>query len=74
MEAGLRQLVWARAGDRCEYCKMPQEAVDVTFYVEHIVARKHHGNTEAENLALSCNRCNLHNSNNLSGIDPDTRK
>ena len=34
----LRQFVRRRAGDRCEYCRLPQHAVDGRFHVEHIVS------------------------------------
>lgn len=39
-------------------------------HVEHVVARKHGGSDEAENLALACHRCNLHKEPNLTGVDP----
>jgi hypothetical protein len=35
----LRQFVRRRAGDRCEYCRLPQHAVDGRFHVEHIAFR-----------------------------------
>ena len=42
MDAAVRQLVWHRAGDRCEYCRLPQAAAPAfTFHVEHIRARQH---------------------------------
>jgi hypothetical protein len=44
----------------------------VTFHVEHIVARQHGGDDAPSNLALACNRCNLHKGTNLSSIDPDS--
>ncbi len=54
MDAALIRLVWQRAGDRCEYCQMPQAADDATFAIDHIIARKHIGPTVASNLCLSC--------------------
>ena len=69
----LRRLVRTRAGDRCEYCGLRQEADPFfRFHIEHVIARQHGGPTEAENLALSCHHCNLHKGPNLSGIDPET--
>lgn len=44
------------------------------FHLEHITARQHGGETEAENLAWACHRCNRHKGTNLAGIDPDTRE
>jgi hypothetical protein len=40
--------------------------------VEHIVPRKHHGSDDLDNLALSCVRCNLGKSSNLSGVDSES--
>lgn len=70
MDARLRQLVRNRAADRCEYCRVPQAALRTVLQIEHIVARQHHGEESAENLALSCDRCNLYKGPNLAGIDP----
>ncbi len=48
-----REFVRRRAGDRCEYCRLPQHAVDGCFHVEHIVARQHRENDDPLNLASS---------------------
>ena len=70
MEASLRTLVRKRAGERCEYCRLPQEAESyLRFHVEHVVPRQHGGKSDAGNLALACHHCNLHKGPNLSGID-----
>ena len=74
MDASLIRLVWRRAGDRCEYCQMPQAADDATFEVDHVVARKHGGPSVASNLCLSCYHCNSHKGSDLSSLDPATRK
>ena len=66
----LRQFVRRRAGDRCEYCRLPQHAVDGRFHVEHIVARQHLENDEPLNLAIACARCNLQKGTNLASVDP----
>lgn len=52
--ARLRQLVIERAKEKCEYCLFPQSAALLTFEIEHIIAEKHGGTTEAANLALAC--------------------
>jgi hypothetical protein len=70
MDAAVREMVWQRAGERCEYCRLPQMAVDLTFHVEHIIARQHSGSDDPSNLCLSCDRCNLHKGPNLAAIDP----
>ena len=75
MNAPLRQAVRRRADHCCEYCRLPEAYAFVTpFQVEHIVARQHDGPTVLGNLALACDRCNLHKGPNLSGIDPYSRK
>src|SRR6266567_3760444 len=72
MDAGLRRLVWQRAGNRCEYCRMRQEFDELTFQIEHIVPKKHHGSDATDNLALACFSCNNHKGANLTGLDPKT--
>jgi hypothetical protein len=72
MDAGLRQLVWERAGSACEYCRLPQQFDRARFEVEHIIPEKHQGATSAENLALACFFCNRYKGPNLSGIDPES--
>ena len=72
MDGNLRRWVWERASGRCEYCQMRQEFDELTFQIEHIIPRKHHGADDAENLALACFACNNHKGANLSGIDPQT--
>jgi hypothetical protein len=48
------------------------ELPSFSFDVEHIIARKHGGSEEHENLCWSCHSCNLAKSSNLSGVDPTT--
>jgi len=73
MDDALRERVRRRAGSRCEYCRGRQEDYPVfRFHVEHVIAEKHGGTDDEENLALACQQCNLHKGSNLSGIDPDT--
>ena len=75
MRAATRNLVRRRAGDRCEYCQMPQAATPyITFHVEHIVARQHldADDDDPSALAYACDRCNAFKGPNLSSIDPET--
>jgi hypothetical protein len=67
-----RRQIRMRAGDRCEYCHLPQEGHDEQFSVDHVIARKHGGSDGLENLAFCCLRCNLHKGTDLTGIDPTT--
>jgi len=73
MEESLRSLVRERAGDRCEYCGLPQAALPFArFHVDHIIAEQHGGTDDAKNLAYCCSRCNFSKGPNLSGIDPES--
>jgi len=70
MKVFLRELVRSRAGRRCEYCRLHEDDLPLyPFHVEHIVAKKHHGDDDPRNLAWSCHECNLAKSSNLSGRD-----
>jgi HNH endonuclease len=72
VSADLRKLVIERANKRCEYCLFPQSAALFSFEMEHIIAEKHRGTTEAENLALACPYCNRAKGTDLGSIDPET--
>jgi hypothetical protein len=72
MENGLREFVKQRANQCCEYCRMHQEYDILPFQIDHIISRKHHGSTDAANLALSCYNCNAYKGPNIAGIDLDT--
>jgi len=72
MEESLRRSVWQRAGGCCEYCRLPQQVTVLPHQIDHIVARKHGGQTTEENLCLACYRCNVHKGPNIAGVDPQT--
>jgi 5-methylcytosine-specific restriction endonuclease McrA len=73
MDEAIRQLVCDRAGNRCEYCLLPQKyAPVVRFHVEHIRARQHGGDDAPVNLALACPHCNRFKGPNLTSFDPET--
>jgi|SRR3989304_6332284 len=73
MDRQTRQFVRERAGNRCEYCGLPQSLSPMAqLQIEHIIPRKHGGGDENENIALACIDCNLAKSSNLAGIDPTT--
>ena len=68
MKAALRRLVRLRAGNRCEYCRIHQsDDPFLTFHLEHIIAKKHHGSDRPSNLAWSCQKCNRAKGPNLAG-------
>lgn len=61
-----------RAAGRCEYCLIPESASELPFHLDHIIAQKHGGQSEPENLAWACFSCNLRKGPNIAGLDPDT--
>ena len=75
MDLRTRARVRERAGNRCEYCQLPQhDSPLAALHVEHIVPRVHGGTDDLENLALACIDCNLHKGTNLTGVDPESRQ
>jgi HNH endonuclease len=72
INAELRCLVEDRASDCCEYCKMPRAVAFFPHEVDHIIAEKHGGITDAINLAYACWRCNRHKGSDLGSFDPQT--
>ena len=69
-----RQAVRERAGDCCEYCRLPASGGTVAFHVDHIVPLKHGGSDDSDNLCLACYKCNAHKSHDLTGVDPLTQE
>jgi len=73
MDAATRQLVRRRAANRCEYCRIPQDATPfIPFHIEHVIARQHTRDDSVENLALACDRCNAFKGSNLTSVDPQS--
>jgi 5-methylcytosine-specific restriction endonuclease McrA len=68
----LRQLVVERAEGHCEYCLLPQTAGAHKHEPDHIIPKQHDGETTADNLALSCTRCNRYKGYNVGSYDPET--
>lgn len=62
--------VEARAGSRCEYCRMHGSLQGATFHVEHVVPRSRGGTSDLANLAWCCPSCNLHKSDRVEAADP----
>ena len=61
----IRSLVAKRAEHRCEYCLLHESDMFIAFEIDHIVAQKHGGGNEIENLAYACPHCNQHKGTNL---------
>ena len=58
-----------RAGEACEYCRLPQESQEATFHVDHIRPRTLGGATTFDNLALACVSCSLHKAARVNVVD-----
>lgn len=70
--SALRSAVVRRAYERCEYCQFPEEVAWASYAIDHIIAEKHGGKTETDNLAYACVPCNSHKGSDLTSIDPQT--
>src|SRR5712692_524060 len=68
----LRRLVVERASGRCEYCGLSEALAFAPHELDHIIAQKHGGQTEADNLAFSCALCNKHKGSDVASVDPET--
>jgi hypothetical protein len=72
--ATLRREVIDRAGNSCEYCLLPSSVAFFPHEVDHVIAEKHGGQTETDNLAFACWRCNRHKGSDLGSFDPETEE
>jgi hypothetical protein len=70
--AELRRDVEFRARGICEYCRIHQDDTWVGCQVDHIVAIKHGGQTEFDNLAFACALCNRAKGTDIASIAPMT--
>lgn len=70
--AELRRSVRLRARDCCEYCLIPESMTLAVHEIDHIIAEKHGGPTDADNLALACALCNGFKGSDLASIDAET--
>ncbi len=67
-----RAEVVARAGHRCEYCRLPTRGQVATFPIDHVVPKAAGGTNELANLALTCPHCNAHKWRATEGRDPES--
>jgi hypothetical protein len=72
MDSALIEQIWRQAHDKCEYCRLPPVHSLLTFEIDHVIPRKHGGQTRLSNLALSCFYCNSFKGSDLTGLDPKT--
>lgn len=69
----LRREVIKRSGNCCEYCLLSQDDIFLSFEVDHIVSEKHDGETDINNLCLSCPDCNRHKGSDVGSFDRQTK-
>jgi hypothetical protein len=75
MDAATRQFVRTRAGNQCEYCRLPQAAAPfLAFHIEHVQAQQHVVDDSTDNLALACPDCNRYKGPNLTTVDAQAGK
>ncbi len=70
----LRDFVANRASFRCEYCRIHAQNSFFAFHIDHIVSLKHGGTTSPDNLAYTCQICNLSKGSDIATFleDPST--
>jgi hypothetical protein len=68
----LTELVFLRAGNRCEYCGLSQLGQEATFHIDHVVPRASGGPTTEDNLALACVSCSLRKWAKETAVDPES--
>jgi hypothetical protein len=68
----LRQQVFQRARGLCEYCQTAQLIV-VSMEIDHIVPSIAGGQTQLDNLCLTCRGCNSFKLDFQTGIDPESQ-
>jgi len=72
--ARVRAQVRRRARGRCEYCLIYEEDSYTGYQVDHIIARKHGGQTILSNLAFACVLCNRSKGSDVAAPDSSDRR
>ncbi len=72
--AALRRKIRQRAKNKCEYCLLAEEYAFFAHEPDHIIAEKHGGETDADNLALACFDCNRFKGSDIASIDAKSKK
>ena len=63
-----KKIVIARAGLRCEYCRVLAYLSAFDYHIEHIIGLQHGGPNSPNNLAYCCSICNWKKGPNISTI------
>jgi len=72
--AQLGRQVRRRAGDRCEYCGLPQQWQEAVFHIDHVKPQSRGGKTTLDNLALACVSCSLRKAARVAAKDRQSGK
>lgn len=72
--ASVRAVVADRAKHCCEYCLIPESASFFGCEVEHVIAIKHGGPSDLDNLAWACAPCNRFKGSDIASVLPGTTK
>ncbi len=64
----LRDFVRERSRSCCEYCLTRVDDSFLGCEADHIIAEKHGGPTDSDNLAYACMSCNRHKGTDLGSI------
>jgi len=67
-----RSKIAIRARHRCEYYCLHEEDLFLSFELDHIIAIKHGGSHDLENLAYACPHCNQHKGSDLVTLLDDS--
>ena len=70
----LRAEVARRANGRCEYCLIHELEAGFPHQIDHIVSRKHGGESTSDNLAYACVICNRYKGTDIAAIAQSSRK
>jgi hypothetical protein len=65
----LRSEVARRARHRCEYCLIHENDTAFRPQVDHILSRKHGGDSVIANLAYACVLCNRRKGSDMASLD-----
>jgi HNH endonuclease len=72
ISAALRRAVIERARYSCEYCGIPEDSTLAPHEPDHVIGEQHGGQTNLDNLAYACFRCNRWKGPNIATLDPQT--
>jgi hypothetical protein len=68
----MRRAVITRSHNGCEYCGVPQDDTLAPHKPDHVIGEQHGGQTNLDNLAYACFRCNRLQGPNIATLDPLT--